>query len=69
MQTQNERARQEKEFWDALKLLADENKTKEFYQLYVKYLDWAGVISLSRKAIYKMAWNVAYPREDDKLYD
>lgn len=43
-----------KEYWDKLKQLADEENVKEFFKVYSEYLEFDGIISYQRKALYKM---------------
>ena len=49
------RAAKEKQYWDELKRLADTDQVAAFYRLYAEYLEWADIVSNSRKAIHKMA--------------
>lgn len=50
-----EKAEQRRDMWDELNKLANEGNMKEFYSLYVKYLEFDGIISEGRQSIYKMA--------------
>ena len=52
---QAERAAREREWWDELKALANDDDVVGFYRHYAKYLEWNNVISTSRQAIHRMA--------------
>ena len=56
---QSHRIQKEKQYWTKLRELSDNDNVKEFYQLYVEYLEWNNILSGDRKAIYKMAKKVA----------
>ena len=56
---QSKRIQKEKQYWTKLRQLSDNDNVKEFYQLYVEYLEWNNILSDNRKAIYKMAKKVA----------
>lgn len=45
----------EKQWWDELKSLADQDRVSEFYTRYAEYLESRNVLSPSRRAIHKMA--------------
>lgn len=55
---QDDRRKQEKEYWTKLKILAKENNVVEFYKLYAKYLEWNNILSPDRQAIHQMAKKV-----------
>lgn len=46
---------EDQRWWKELTALADADDVKGFYAHYARYLEWNGIYSLSRKAIYKMA--------------
>jgi hypothetical protein len=56
---QSQRIQKEKQYWTKLRQLSDNDNVKEFYQLYMEYLEWNNILSGDRKAIYKMAKKVA----------
>jgi hypothetical protein len=44
-----------KEFWKKLHEFADEENDMKFWETYVEYLEWEGVISKNRQVLLKMA--------------
>jgi len=56
---QSQRIQKEKQYWTKLRQLSDNDNVKEFYQLYMEYLEWSNILSNDRKAIYKMAKKIA----------
>jgi hypothetical protein len=56
---QSQRIQKEKQYWTKLRQLSDNDNVKEFYQLYMEYLEWSNILSSDRKAIYKMAKKIA----------